>query len=122
MATMNRWVITWLGLGLKLLKGCISMADCEKCMEENRISALEKDSERNSAQHREFYGKFNDVDVKQAVADEKYSQILTIQKSMDDKLTKLTETPCNRWNTLINGAIGALVAGLVALAVSGIFG
>ena len=41
---------------------------------------------------------------------------------MDDKLTKLTDTPNNRWNTLINSAIGALVAGLAALAVNGIFG
>lgn len=94
----------------------------ENTIFENRVCALEKDSERNSAQHREFYTKFNDVDIKQAVSDEKYSQILTTQKSIDEKVTKMSETPSNRWNSLVNVIIGAIAGGLIAMLMNGMIG
>ena len=95
---------------------------CENCLLKDRVSALEKDSERNSSQHRDFYASFSNIDKKQAVSDEKYSQILTTQKSMDDKLTKMLDEPRQNYNAikmcvatcvitaLISGSIGYLVS------------
>lgn len=37
--------------------------DCEKCLNEQRIIALEEDKKRNSEQHKEFYEQLKDIAV-----------------------------------------------------------
>ena len=44
--------------------------DCEVCRSEHRIKSLEEDRDRNSNQHREFYSKFEEVNIKNATFEE----------------------------------------------------
>lgn len=45
--------------------------ECEKCLNEQRIIALEQDKERNSEQHKEFYGQLKDIAVSEGRKEER---------------------------------------------------
>lgn len=90
------------------------MADCEKCMNENRIESLERDSDRNSIQHREFYAKFNEQQVKQAVVEERYNNLFQLTMKIDATVSKLADAPSRKWDKLVYSIIAAIAAAIVS--------
>lgn len=94
------------------------MTECEKCKEENRIAALEKDSERNSTQHREFYCKFSEVDVKQGIFDNKLNNIEYTLNEIRDDVKSLKEEPRQNYNAIKM----CIITSIVQLLITGIFG
>ena len=93
--------------------------DCGNCIYKSRIEALEKDMERNSNQHREFYNKFNNLDVQNAVTNEKFSTLIDKLDSLCAKMDVITNEPKNKWNSVVDTGIktvvGAIVGAVVAL-------
>lgn len=91
------------------------MGDCTNptnehiCIHSADIQQLKQDSERNSTQHREFYDKFNDITTKQAIADERYNNILAVQNEIKSSVTDLKEKPAKRWDSITLGAITSIV-------------
>jgi hypothetical protein len=95
------------------------MPECEKCNFEARIIALEKDSERNSKQHKEYYDLFKSAEVKQAVTDTTYSQILEKLAALSTKVDELLNKPSKRWETVIASIISVAVGACVAYFLKG---
>lgn len=95
--------------------------DCENCIYKSRIEALEKDMERNSNQHREFYNKFNSLDVQNAVTNEKFSTLIDKLDSLCIKMDVMTNEPKRKWNSVVDTSIktvvGALVGAIAAMVI-----
>lgn len=81
------------------------------------IEALKRDMEKNSEQHREFYQKFTDITTKQAIADERYNNILTVQNEIKSTVTELKEKPGKKWDnislTVITTIISLIIGGII---------
>lgn len=87
------------------------------CSHEIELEALKRDMEKNSQQHREFYDKFNDLTTKQAIADERYNNILAVQNDIKSTVTELKEKPAKRWDsislTVITTIISLIIGGII---------
>ena len=84
------------------------------------IAELRRDAERNSEQHREFYAKFNELDKKQAIQEERYTNILQTVSETKDIVTDLKDKPTKRWETVITSIITSLVGLLIGFLLSGV--
>ena len=90
---------------------------CEICKNESRLIALEKDAERNSNQHKEFYEAIKQEAVSQALTDSNYAQILITLERLERKVDILEANPAENWKKLIAGIITALAGYFVAVIV-----
>lgn len=81
---------------------------------EARVDAIEKDLERNSVAHREFYGKFEVLGKQQAVIDERYTQIQAILSQIQTDLKDLKEKPAKRWENITNAVMQWVVLAVLA--------
>lgn len=91
------------------------MADCEKCLNEQRIMALESDSVRNSAQHKEFYSRFEQSAVNHAITETNYGTIISTLSEIKADVSELKNKPNKRWESIIGAGIGAVVSALVTM-------
>lgn len=80
---------------------------CESCKNEQRIIALEKDSERNQATHKEFFGNFEASNIARAVSETKLDQIIAsvaeLTRTVDKNNAKMEEMalkPAKKWDNL----------------------
>lgn len=75
--------------------------------------------ERNSSQHREFYNNFKNLDVQNAVTNEKFSTLIGKLDSLCAKMDVITSEPKNKWNSVVDTGIktvvGAVVGAVAAL-------
>jgi len=92
---------------------------CETCKYEQRIVSLEKDSERNQVTHKEFFSKFEDLNINGARSDEKYAAILTAIARLETQVSELVSKPSKRWDSIIVALIGALAGVAVGYFVGG---
>ena len=90
--------------------------DCERCINEQRILALEADKERNSNQHKEFYGALKEVAVDGAKSETTLNQILGTLAKIESKVDSLESKPAKRWESLsmevLKWAVLAVLAGV----------
>jgi len=86
---------------------------CDECKNEQRILALEKDSERNTSAHKDFYGRFEESSVNYARTDEKYINILDAINKVKEQVAELVAKPTKRWDAIIAAIIAAAVGGFV---------
>lgn len=93
--------------------------ECEKCMNEQRIIVLEKDSERNSKQHKEFYDAVKNGAVQQMKNETVYNQIFSTLSDIKSDINELKSTPKRRWDTLIGALITTIVGIMVGVALKG---
>lgn len=92
------------------------MADvCEICKNESRIIALERDGNRNSDQHREFYDAIKENAVNQAVTDSNYAQILAVLAELKSNMDEVKSNPAKRWEKLVLAVITAVAGYVVAV-------
>lgn len=82
---------------------------CEGCKNEQRITSLEKDSERNQATHKEFFNKFEEININGARSDEKYMNILAVLSEVKAQVSQLLAKPSKRWDAAVMAAITAIV-------------
>lgn len=98
------------------------MPDCkESCYIEPRITALEKDSERNQATHKEFFNRFEDMKTALAINDVKFAQILkdtadikTSQQKVESAVQQIKEKPAKRWDSIVDKIIWCVLAAVIA--------
>lgn len=82
-----------------------------------KVAQLEKDSERNSTQHREFYNSLKDIEVKLQVSDNTMQNMFSVLSEIKDDVKELKEKPVKKWDsvsmyvmtTVIGGLIGFLI-------------
>lgn len=82
---------------------------CEDCKFEQRILALEKDSERNQTTHKEFYDKLESLNVNDATSDVKYGNILMAIGKLEAQMAELLAKPAKRWDGIVMAAITAII-------------
>lgn len=97
------------------------MAECLECPYKQEIDALMRDSAKNTEQHREFYQKFNDSAVKIALAEERYTNLLSVMTEIKTSVNELKDKPNKRWETVVTCILTTIVGGLVGVVVSGLF-
>lgn len=93
--------------------------DCELCKSEHRIKSLEEDRDRNSNQHREFYSKFEEVNIKNATFEEKFNRIMATLDEIKRDLNELKCKPTKRWDSVVAAIISATVVIIVSYAFNG---
>lgn len=93
--------------------------NCEECKLEERVTALEKDSERNQGTHREFYGKFEAIAVQSALTDERYNAITATLSEIKKDLGDLKAKPGKRWEGIVDKALWAVAGAFLAWLLTG---
>ena len=86
---------------------------------EFRVKALEEDRERNSAQHREFYRAFKELEKSGAVTQERYNTILSTMSEMRASIEALKAKPGKRWESVVDKALWAVAGAVVAWLLAG---
>jgi len=94
---------------------------CEHCMLEQRVAELEKDMERNSIQHGEFYKRFGQLENFEARTDEKYNNIMRKIEEMSKVLEELKAAPGRNWNSAVTSAKAAIIGAAVGYLLNGGF-
>lgn len=91
------------------------------CPLEPRISALERANEQHGKTHREFYNRLNSLERGEAAQAEQYKNILEkldglTQKhdALNAKLSELEAKPAKRWEGLVEKALWAVCAAVIA--------
>lgn len=100
------------------------MNECEnKCVNEHRFRKIEEDlkqlRERNSADHKEFYNRIEEVekDMVESQGDRKH--INEKLDRIDMNVESLMQKPAKRYDTVVTGVITTLVGALVGFLLSG---
>jgi len=101
--------------------------DCEKCINEQRILALEEDKKRNSEQHKEYYEQLKEIAICDGRKEERENardrQIGTIMQGIGELkaiITELQNRPVEQVNKIWDKIIDKIVSGIF-LAVIGYF-
>ena len=103
---------------------------CEVCRNEQRIIALEKDSERNQQTHKEFFSKHEDTNIARAVTDTKIDQVITsvalLTRAVDKnnlKIEEMAQKPAKKWENLswllVTGVVSAILGYVLRLFTGG---
>lgn len=72
---------------------------------EARIISLEKDADRNSKQHSEFYAKFTAIAVAEGKRDTTLGQMSVTLQEIKDDVKSLKDKPTRRWELITNEAV-----------------
>lgn len=98
----------------------------EKCAEtcshleklENEVRTLR---DQNSEEHKEFYNRLNAIEKTNAVQDERYKatmdkldEISTKQDALGEKIGAIEAKPGKRWEGIVDKAIWAILAAVIA--------
>lgn len=86
---------------------------------EYRLKALEEDSARNQATHKEFFGRFEKMATEYARIDAQYATILTTLAKLETAIEDLKSRPARRWDAVIGAIITGVVGFVVAWALRG---
>lgn len=92
--------------------------DCEM---KTRIEALEKETEKHREDHRKFYERFNALEKSAAITEERYEKIREDTKEIkesikknNDSIQELKDKPGKRWESVVEKAIWAFCAAVIA--------
>ena len=83
---------------------------CEDCKLEDRVTALEKDSERNQRTHKEFFGRFEKMSNEYTRIDSQYANILTTLAKLEKAIEEIKAKPAKRWDGIVDKLIWAVLA------------
>lgn len=86
------------------------MSVCDECKHESRIIALEKDQERNSNQHKEFYQMLKETEVEQARSEVILEQILSSIRELRNDVAQLTNKDGEAWHGIKRKVMDVAVA------------
>ena len=96
------------------------MNDCpNKCQFEKEIEMLKKDAEQNKLTHEKFFARFEEVSLRQGIADERLSNILAMLSEIKNDLSALKDRPSKRWELVVSALITGVVAVVIALIFKG---
>lgn len=101
------------------------MNECEnKCVSEHRFKQIEEDlkqlRERNSADHKEFYNRIENVEKDMVESQGDRRHINEKLDKIDVNVESLMQKPAQRYDHVITSIITALVGALIGFVLSGI--
>ena len=90
----------------------------EKCSDNcplaTRVEALERANEQHSSTHREIFGRLGALETLSAVQENKLDTIMTKLDTIAEKLEALESKPGKRWDGLVEKAVWAVLAAVIA--------
>ena len=84
------------------------------CPLEARIVALEEELDRNKASHKEFYEKLERSHTSVALIEQRLDQIKEDTAEIKNSVQTLKEKPAKRWDGIVDKALWALCAAVIA--------
>lgn len=84
------------------------------CPMSARIEALERANEQHGKSHREIYGRLGTLETATAVQETKLDTILKKLDDINDKVEALEAKPARRWESMVEKAIWAVCAAVIA--------
>lgn len=94
---------------------------CEPCVMTARIEALERANEQHGSTHRELFDRLRELERLEGIQGEQYKNILekldNLTRRHDElnrKLGELESKPGKRWESLVEKAIWAVAAAVIA--------
>lgn len=91
------------------------MTDCaENCPVAGRVEALERANEQHGKTHREMFRRLNDVERDNAVQDAHYRAIDAKLDELTILVRELSGKAGKRWEGLVEKALWAVVAAVIA--------
>lgn len=79
-----------------------------------RIESLERDNEHNKDTHKEFYGKLEASRTTVALIEERIRQIKADTEEIKVSVQELKDKPGKRWESIVEKAIWAVAAAVIA--------
>ena len=79
-----------------------------------RVEALERENERHTSTHKEIFARLNKVEQDNAVQSEQYKTILEKLDTLTAKVEQLESKPGKRWESIVEKAIWAVAAAVIA--------
>ena len=90
----------------------------EKCSDNcplaSRVEALERANERHSDTHQEIFGRLGALETLSAVQENKLDTIMIKLDMITEKLGALEAKPGKRWESIVEKAIWAVAAAMIA--------
>lgn len=94
---------------------------CDECLYADTIKSLVEDSKRNSETHEKFYGQFKDLEINNAVKEERDKNTFLILQSIQKDVTELKSRPGKMWGTTVTTIVVAIVTFLITFIGNQIF-
>jgi len=79
-----------------------------------RVEALERTNEQHSATHREMFDRLRGLETLSAVQENKLNSILTKLDNLTRKVEGLETKPAKRWESIVEKALWAVCAAVIA--------
>ena len=86
----------------------------EGCPALSRIEALEEANRQHSSTHREIFGRLGALETLSAVQENKLDTILKKLDMLAEKVDALEQKPARRWEGIVEKAIWAVCAAVIA--------
>ena len=84
------------------------------CPMRPRIEALEADSKHNKDAHKDFYGRLERSHTSVALIEERMGQIKADTEEIKDAVRELKDKPAKRWEGIVEKALWAVCAAVIA--------
>lgn len=86
----------------------------QNCPLASRVEALERENQRHTETHKEIFSRLNKVEQDNAVQSEQYKTILDKLDALTAKVEALEAKPGKRWESLVEKAVWAVAAAVIA--------
>ena len=84
------------------------------CPLTTRVEALERENDRHTETHKEIFARLNEVERTNAVQEAHYTTILDKLDKLTAKVEALEAKPGKRWESIVEKAIWAVAAAVIA--------
>ncbi len=81
---------------------------------EVRLKSLEEDSRRNQETHKEFFVPFERLGMEYARIETQYADIMKTLDRLRDAIEELKAKPAKRWDGIVDKALWAVLAAVIA--------
>ena len=97
------------------------MADCTtNCINEHRLLEIEKDIQRNTVTHKEFFDRFEQMNGRMVGYEKDMTYLTATITDISNNVKEIKEKPAKRWDTVVACALTALVSAIITFLLSGV--
>lgn len=89
----------------------------ENCTLEQSVTNLKEESKENQIAHKEIYAKMEKISQDNAIANERYQQILISMNELKADVKELKDKPAKKWDQLMSIVLQWAVLGLLTATV-----
>ncbi len=79
-----------------------------------RLKVLEEESRKNQKEHKEFLSRFERLSIDYTRIDTRYDNILNALKKLEASVEALKAKPAKRWDGIVDKALWAVLAAVIA--------